>query len=316
LLASLLPGCSGQKSERFSVPAIPPTFDDAKREIQTVIRADAANPVIRIECIPRLYVHEKPVRNAVVLFHGFTNCPQQFDELARAYYRQGCNVYVPRLPRHGLKDRLTNDLANLTVAEITNSADEAFSLARGLGKNVSVLGLSLGGLMAMWLTQTQPVDLSVPVAPFLMPIGYSEALVRNAARLAALLPSMYFWWDSKLKDKSLPNYAYPGYPTHGMMQLVFLGNELFALALRNKPQAKKCILVTNADENAVDNDVSRRLLGIWNSNGARYTELVLRHLGLPRHDIIDLTTFPQGRTLVYPVLERLVSIGPVALIGT
>jgi alpha-beta hydrolase superfamily lysophospholipase len=288
------------------VPAVPPTFREAKNAIQAIIQQDAANPAIRIEGIPRLYVHETPVRDAVVLFHGFTNCPQQFDELARAYYRQGCNVYVPRLPRHGLKDRLTRDLARLTVTEIKNSADEAFSLARGLGKKVVVLGLSLGGLMAMWLTQTQPVDLSIPVAPFLMPIGYSETLVRNAARLASGLPSIYFWWDSKLKDKSLPNYAYPGYPTHGMMQLVFLGNEIFDLAAKNKPQAKQCILVTNADENAVDNHVSRRLLGIWNSYGSGYTELVLQHLGPPRHDIIDPVTYPQGRTLVYPTLERLV----------
>jgi alpha-beta hydrolase superfamily lysophospholipase len=305
LLAGMLPACSGQNDTRYSVPPTPPTFEEAESAVRAIIQRDAADPAIRIDCIPRLYVRDKPAGDAVVLFHGFTNCPQQFDELARAFYRRGCNVYVPRLPRHGLKDRLTRDLANLTVAEITDSADEAFSLARGLGGRVTVLGLSLGGLMAMWLTQTQPVDLSIPVAPFLMPIGYSEGLVNNAARLAALLPAVYLWWDAKLKDKSLPDYAYPGYPTRGMAQLVFLGNDIFELAAQHKPQAKQCILVTNAGENAVDNAVSRRLLGVWNSYGAGYKELVLQNLGPPRHDIIDPTTYPQGRTLVYPTLERL-----------
>jgi alpha-beta hydrolase superfamily lysophospholipase len=306
LVASLLPGCSSHQPERVSVPADPPSFDEAKSALQAIIRQDSTNPAIRIEGIPRLYVHDKPVEHALVLFHGFTNSPQQFDELARACYRQGCNVYVPRLPRHGLRDRLTHDLTNLTVTEIKNSADESFSLARGLGRRVAVLGLSLGGLMAMWLTQTQPVDLSVPVAPFLMPLAFPETQVRNAARLAVVLPSFYFWWDSKLKDKSLPDYAYPGYPSRSMAQLVFLGNEIFALAATNKPQAKRCILVTNIGENAVDNNVSRRLLALWNSQGAGYKELVLQHLGPPRHDIIDPVTFPEGRTLVYPTLERLI----------
>jgi hypothetical protein len=175
-----------------------------------------------------------------------------------------------------------------------------------LGRSVCVLGLSLGGLMALWLTATQPVDLTVPIAPFLMPMGYSEWLVNAAARLASVLPSMYFYWDSTLKEKSLPNYAYPGYPTHGMVQLVFLGDEILAMAAREKPQARRCILVTNAGENAVDNDVSRRLLALWNQHGAGYAEVVLGGLGAPRHDIIDPTTFPQGRTLVYPRLEALV----------
>ena len=37
----------------------------------------------------------------------------------------------------------------------------------------------------------------------------------------------------------------------------------------------------------------------------RYRELVLDGIGR-RHDVIDPTTFPQGRTLVYPKLEALV----------
>jgi pimeloyl-ACP methyl ester carboxylesterase len=285
---------------------LPPSYEDAVDSIQHTIEQESSDPAIRPEGVSLLFTHGRPVQHAAVLFHGFTNAPRQFEELAQAYFKNGCNVYVPRLPRHGLKDRLTTDLANLTLTEIQNAADEAYSLARGLGGSVSVIGLSLGGSMALWLTQTQPVDLTVPIAPFLMPIGYPEAAVRAAAHVAYVLPSFYCFWDSKLKENSLPDYAYPGYPTHAMAELVFFGDEIFKASAAGKPLAKRCILVTNAGENAVDNDVSRRLVALWNAKGADYTELILRNLGPPRHDIIDPVTFPQGRTLVYPVLEKLV----------
>jgi hypothetical protein len=61
----------------------------------------------------------------------------------------------------------------------------------------------------------------------------------------------------------------------------------------------------NEHDNAVVNSVARDLLALWNSRGAGYRELVLSSVG-PRHDVIDPTTFPQGRTLVYPKLEALV----------
>jgi len=308
-LALAIPGCEDNNNSRnrYIVSELSPSYEDAVSSIQKKIEQESADAAIRPEGISLLYTHGKPVRHAVVLFHGFTNVPRQFKELAQAYFQNGCNVFVPRLPRHGLKDRMTTDLANLTIAEIQNSADEAYSVARGLGKSVSVIGLSLGGSMALWLTQTQPVDLTVPIAPFLMPIGYPEAAINAAARLAYVLPSFYCFWDSKLKESSLPNYAYPGYPSHAMAQLVFFGDQISRTAAISKPLAKRCILVTNVGENAVNNDVARRLLALWNAKGAHYTELILRNLGPPRHDIIDPVTFPQGRTLVYPVLEKLVS---------
>jgi pimeloyl-ACP methyl ester carboxylesterase len=308
VLALCLPACESASNDRdrYLVSQSSPSYEEAADAIQTRIKSESANPAIRPEGVSLLFTHGRPTRSAVVLFHGFTNAPRQFEALAQAYFKAGCNVYVPRLPRHGLKDRMTTDLANLTVTEIQNAADEAYSLARGLGKAVAVVGLSLGGAMALWLTQTQPVDLTIPIAPFLMPLGYADVLVSAAAHVAYALPSFYCFWDAKLKANSLPNYAYPGYPTHAMAELVFFGNRIFKLAATSKPLAKHCTLVTNAGENAVSNEVARRLLTQWNAKGANYTELILQNLGAPRHDIIDPVTFPQGRTLVYPVLENLV----------
>ena len=262
--------------------------------------------MIEAVAVPRLYNHGRRVDDAVVLFHGFTNCPQQFDELARRFHTRNCNVYVPRIPLHGYKDRLTRALSDLDVASLQKSATDAYLFARGLGERVTVLGLSLGATMALWVAQTQAVDLAVAIAPFLTPIGFPRWLGDISMRALYALPDQYWWWDPRLKEKCRPPYAYPGYPTHALAECVFLGDAVFAEA-GQPPRARNCIFVSNATESAVNNGVSRELLAQWRKDGAtRYSEVVLTDLGAPRHDIIDPTTFPQARTLVYPKLEALV----------
>jgi hypothetical protein len=310
-VAGVLPGCS-RRANAVSPPLdAPASYDEAVRAIKTIIARDAADAAILPAALPRLYVHDKPVQRAVVLFHGFTNCPQQFDELARRFHARGCNVYVPRIPRHGLKDRLTRDLANVTVDELAAAATQAFALTRPLGATVSALGLSLGGTMVQWLAQTQPLDLAVPIAPFLIPYPLPPSIGQPVMRVLATLPSMYFWWDFHVKERCLPHYAYPGYPTHALAQLAFFGNVIFGLAEAAKPRARRCVLVLNEPDKAIDNGSARHMTALWNRRGAGYGELVLP--GLPgfigRHDVIDPTTYPPGRTAVYPKLESLVFDG-------
>jgi hypothetical protein len=170
---------------------------------------------------------------------------------------------------------------------------------------VSAVGLSLGGSMSLWLAQAMPIDLAVAVSPFLMPIGIPRGIGTAAMHALYTIPSMYWWWDPRVKQNCLPKYAYPGYPTHGLAEVTFFGDKIFEYSSR-RPLGKDCILVTNANESAVNNSVSRELLAQWKAGGANYSEVVLSGLGPPRHDIIDPTTFPQGVHLVYPRLEDIV----------
>jgi hypothetical protein len=308
--ASLLPpalsACARTAVEEPPHPASPAPFAETVRTIRAAIARDAADPLILPAGLSRLYEHGRPVEHAILLFHGFTNCPQQFDELARDYYDRGCNVYVPRIPHHGLKDRLTRDLATVTVSELVRFADETFALARGLGTSVAALGLSLGGALVLWLAKTQPIDLAVPIAPFLLPLPDPQFVGAPALRLLRSIPSMYWWWDVRIKEHTKPDYAYPGYPTYAIAELVFLGDAIRAGAAATKPLGRRCVIVLNELDNAVDNRVTRSLLAAWNRNGAGYSELVLAGIPPRRHDVIDPTTFPQARTLVYPKLESLV----------
>jgi hypothetical protein len=291
------------------LPAAGSEFARARDAIRAVIARDSADPTLEALALPRLYEHGAAVEHALVLFHGFTNCPQQCDELARHFHALGCNVYVPRIPGHGRKDRLTRELADLTTAELQEAARTAYRLAAGLGRTLSASGISLGASMVLWLAQTEPVDLAIPVAPFLMPIGIPRRLGTLLMRLLDALPDRYSWWDPRVKERCRPPYAYPGFPTHALAECAFLGRALFREARRQPPLARRCVLVTNHGESAVNNAVARELLAAWQRGQGTCRELVLYGLGKPRHDIFDPSTFPAARAKVYPELEALVLSG-------
>ena len=249
-------------------PLTLPSFADAVASIDATIARDRIDPLVAVTGLPRFYRHARATENAVVLYHGFTNVPQQFDELARRFYDRGCNVYVPRIPLHGYRDRLTRALGALTNAQLAMAATESYRVARGLGRRITVVGLSLGGTMALYLALTQAIDHAVPVSPFLVPIGVPGWLGVPAMTAVAWLPDFYVWWDPRIKERCLPLYAYPGFPSHALAACVFFGDTVVRAAAEHRtPLARRLTLVTNATESAVNNSVANRLLDEWNAAG-------------------------------------------------
>jgi alpha-beta hydrolase superfamily lysophospholipase len=242
-----------------------------------------------------------------VLFHGLTNCPQQFDEFAQLLHARGENVYVPRLPFHGHTDRLTPALGAITGTDIEAAATVAARFGSGLGSHVGVLGLSLGATMALWLAQTGSVGNAVGVAPFLMVPFAPRRAGMLLMRILSALPNRFLWWDPRLKERMLPPYAYPGFWTHCLAQSTFAGEAIFAAAARSAPAAPHCTLVLNAQDPAVSNGAIRELAARWRHWTPAYGLEVWNDLGKV-HDVIDPSTYPAARTRVYPRLAALLEV--------
>jgi len=85
-----------------------------------------ANPA----CRTRLYTHGHRTERALVLLHGFTNCPAQFDALGRQWFERGWNVLIPRYPRHGYSDRLITSIAAGLASISMNQRPSARHTAR------------------------------------------------------------------------------------------------------------------------------------------------------------------------------------------
>ena len=135
--------------------------------------------------VARLHGERRP--RAVVLLHGMSSSPPQFDRFSRDLFARGHNVLVPRLPRHGHSDRLSTALARLRPDDLYAGVDEYISIARELGERVTVAGFSLGGLLAAWSAQHYRVDRCVAIAPFFgvawIPTGLMTAVAETMLRI-------------------------------------------------------------------------------------------------------------------------------------
>ncbi len=108
---------------------------------------------------PEIMYHGEPRKNAIVLVHGLTDSPYFMKAIAKRFYAMGFNVLLPLLPGHGLKipDR---KIDTVTFFEWQDEVDFAVDCATGLGKQISIGGLSAGGTLATYkaITDKQHIN--------------------------------------------------------------------------------------------------------------------------------------------------------------
>jgi alpha-beta hydrolase superfamily lysophospholipase len=253
-------------------------------------------------------IHDEVRPAAFVLFHGLSSSPMQFVRFARDLHERGHNVIVPRLPRHGHRDRLCDALAYLRADDLRAVARESVEIARELGDRTIVAGFSLGGTLAAWIALQEPVHRVVAIAPFLGVWWMPNHLMPYLAHVLLRLPNRFAWWNPLLRERVEPPHGYPRYATHAVGQSYLLAHEVVTRA-RYGVAAEEVILVTNARETAVNNRAIRRLEAALRRHGLRRLEhVVLR--GIPfSHDIIEPRRNSHVSERVYPQLFALIE-GP------
>lgn len=265
----------------------------------------AYNPLCRTKAL----THGAKVQRAIVLVHGYTNCPEQFAALSQALYDQGYNVLVAPLPHHGLADRMNTEIEQLTAEDMTAYADYMIDTAHGLGDQVSMAGISAGGMLAAWAAAHRP-DLAqaVVMAPVFGVSAIPTALAAPAANLFQLIPNWYQWWDAQDQGKSPPYHAYPRYSSRALGQLLRLGLAALDDAQRAAPQAGSVIVISNAADQSVDNNLVAAYIAALGRNGAANlrTYEFPAALGLD-HDFIDPQQKKQHIDVVYPKLLELIA---------
>jgi len=197
---------------------------------------DLDGPNVNPQCHTRLYTHGLRTDNALVLLHGFTNCPQQFDLLGRHFFERGWNVVIPRYPRHGYTDRLNTSIAELRADHLIALANRAADVGEGLGERLTVAGLSLGGILTGLLAQRRnDIGRAVLIAPMLGLRPIPGPVLTAMSEAAKVLPNFYVWWDGQQKDSLGPPYGYPRFATHAYAALFDCGRELTRAASPTRP---------------------------------------------------------------------------------
>lgn len=290
-----------------SRPAI--SYEDAQRRIAAMKQLDDGSILPIADTT--LHDHGKQTDLCVVLLHGFTNHPGQYRELAPQLFERGYNVFIPRLPEQGDRNRMTTRMAALTAEALLASATEAVDIAQGLGKRVAVMGISTSGLLCAYFAQYRPdVARSIPVNPVFAMLHFPFAVSNGIARALLLLPNFFMWWDPRNKEKELPHTGYPRFPTRALARCLQIGADVAKSAKSAPPQAKSIVVVTNAKDPAVDNGATQQVVRAWSERSPHAVQS-FEFTGLPEnHDIIDPENLHPRIDIVYPKLIELIDGTP------
>ncbi len=261
-------------------------------------------------CVTKLFDHGSQTEHVIILLHGFTNCPEQFAILGKQFHDAGFNVLIPRLPYHGLSDRLTDVLVKLKAEDLCRFGDDVIDIAHGLGKKVTVMGISGSGTLSAWLAQNRPdLDYSFPIASFFALTKMPAWAMRLFERIGMTLPNFFMWWDPRTKANN-PHaiyYAYPRYPIRAMAEIFRLGTATQVQAKSRPLAAKSVSMVINDAEPSVSNNEIINLLKTWKSHGIGNLQQIHfeKSLKLP-HDFITPGTPGSNIETIYPRLVRAV----------
>jgi len=247
------------------------------------------------------------VERSLVLLHGFTNCPQQFDTLGRQFHERGWNVVIPRYPRHGYTDRLNTSIAELKVDDLLEVANRSAEIGAGLGDRLTIAGLSLGAILAGYLAQAREgIERAVLIAPMLGLKPIPGPALTALSVVAKRIPNFYMWWNDDLKDSLGPPYGYPRFATHAYAALFDAGRLLVRSARSAAPMARSIVVVTNAGEPRLDNRFTQRLVDSWRKHGAAVETFEFPASDGLTHDLIDPGNAGQRVDYVYPIVTRFI----------
>lgn len=292
------------------VPDPAGSYQEALVRIQDIQDAETELTDLSPECGTILMTHEEKVEDAIVFLHGFTSCPDQFATLGEQYFDQGYNVFIPRQPRHGLQELDGAPLKGLSAEELAAFGTRVADIAQGLGERVVVVGLSGGGSVATWLAQERnDVDLAVPIAPFLG-IGFiPRPLTRPVTNLILLIPDFHQWWDPvhQMSNPLSAPYSYRGYYLHSLFENLRLGFVTEQDAKRVKPAVGGILVITNANDESVNNGIVAEFEQLWLEHGEQFLQTYQfeKELGIP-HDMITVNRPDSHVDIVYPKLFELI----------
>lgn len=295
-----------QTSTLVSQPHPVMDYAEAVQRIEawTSRETPAINPVCRLQFM----THGKKVERAIILVHGYTNCPQQFRELGQRFYALGYNVLIVPLPHHGLADRMTNVQEQLSAEELVRYVDEVLDIGHGLGEKVDIAGISAGGIVAAYAAQYRSdVNLAVMLAPA---FGYKQIpapLTTSMTNLLLMLPNSFQWWDSANRDVGGIDHAYPRFSTHALAQTFRLGYMVLEGARSQAPVASKLLMITNANDPGINRELIAAIEQDWLQHGANLETYEFPADLKLEHDFIEPENPKTPIQLVYPKLIELIA---------
>ena len=224
----------------------------------------------------------------VLLLHGYTGSPAALRPLAERLAAEGCTVELPRLPGHGTHWR---DLARVSWRDLAREAVAAHERLAARTRAQVLVGLSVGGCLALYLAANRPPDVAglVLVNPS----------VREESPFLPLLPLLRRvlpLWPGVVNDIAKPGVDELGYakvPMAGVLQYL----ELQRIVRDDLPRVTAPLLVFTSREDHVAPASNSRLVidGVASTDVRRIWLERSYHVATLDHDAAEI----ERATLAY-----------------
>lgn len=163
--------------------------------------------------------------HGVLLLHGFTGSVSHMRVIGEALHQAGFTVRGINLPGHGSS---YTDMKETSWQDWLQAAKVALAEMKEQCSQVSVAGLSMGGVLALLLAQQTKVTSVIPISA---PMAVKNRLIALAKWAAPFMPVMHWGGNperAKLLDQAY-DFGYGSFPTKCAGDL----NTLIRMARKN-----------------------------------------------------------------------------------
>ena len=191
--------------------------------------------IIRDGCHPKKLVHDVPAEKAIVLVHGLSDSPYFLSAIGEFFHFElGYDVYLPLLQGHGLKN--PDGTEGLSLEEWKKNVRFAMRTATGVGRFLSIGGLSTGGTLSLYMGCTDPL-ITGDIYLFAAALGLKEGWLGIAGSVKEFLLRLPLTLPANNKTPLIgPNpYRYDYICLNGARELIHLIVELHGIIDSTRP---------------------------------------------------------------------------------
>lgn len=197
----------------------------------------------------------------VLVQHGFTGTPQSMRELGEYLAHCGFTVHGPRLKGHGTHPE---EMEKTTYKDWIASAEEGYRLLKEKCSQVFVVGLSMGGTLALHLAHRYPETRGIVLINAAMSMEELEKVARQEE------PRFLEGIGSDIKAPGVKELAYEKTPLKSVRELV-----RFMAETREKVSSITCpaLILVSAEDHVVPPSNSRFIYDHLSSDDKEWVEL-------------------------------------------
>ena len=167
-------------------------------------------------------------RTGCLLIHGFTGAPKEMRWMGEHLASQGFSVLGVRFAGHATQP---DDMIRSRWTDWIASVEDGYHLLRGLADHIYLMGLSMGGVLALLMSTRLDVKGVVAIStPMQMPADWRLNYVGLLSKLWPYMPKSKLppgstWFD---KEAWKDHVSYPQNPVRSIAELHRLVQEMRA----------------------------------------------------------------------------------------